>query len=142
MFEWYNNYSYTRKNYNLNKKIHTVLNENKTTWPPPKHKIVYFALSQLLVGILRLFKVLIRTLGMKTQRHLFHSFIMTLFNYCAVIRVHKSVSGIGPLYMQDMFKKFFTNMGIRSEGCLALQRCNTFKHGTNSRCKTLEYPLK
>ena len=47
----------------LNKKIHTVLNENKTTWPPPKHKIVYFALSQLLVVILRLFKVLIRTLG-------------------------------------------------------------------------------
>ena len=64
MFEWYNNYSYTRKkNKNLNKKIHTVLNETKTTWPPPKHKIVYFALSQLLVGILRLFKVLIRTLG-------------------------------------------------------------------------------
>ena len=43
--------------------MHTVLNETKTTWPPPKHKIVYFALSQLLVGILRLFKVLIRTLG-------------------------------------------------------------------------------
>ena len=51
------------KNKNLNKKIHTVLNETKTTWPPPKHKIVYFALSQLLVVILRLFKVLIRTLG-------------------------------------------------------------------------------
>ena len=47
----------------LNKKIHTVLNKTKTTWPPPKHKIVYFALSQLLVGILRLFKVLIRTLA-------------------------------------------------------------------------------
>ena len=39
MFEWYNNYSYTRKkNKNFNKKIHTVLNETKTTWPPPKHK--------------------------------------------------------------------------------------------------------
>ena len=62
MFEWYNNYCYTRKK-NLNKKIHTVLNETKTTWPPPKHKIVYFALSQLLVGILRLFKVLIMTFG-------------------------------------------------------------------------------
>ena len=50
MFEWYNNYSYTsKKNKNLNKKIHTVLNETKTTWSPPKHKIVYFALSQLLV---------------------------------------------------------------------------------------------
>ena len=31
---------------------------------PPNHKIVYFVLSQLLVGIfLRLFKMLIRTLG-------------------------------------------------------------------------------
>ena len=47
---------------NLNKKIHTVLNETKQHGPP-KNKIVYFALSQLLVGILRLFKVLIRTLG-------------------------------------------------------------------------------
>ena len=43
----------------------------------PKHKIVYFALSQLLVGILRLFKVLIRTLGqgahilMLFDQHLF-----------------------------------------------------------------------
>ena len=42
-----------------------VLNEIKTTWPPPQHKILYFALSQLLVGILRLFKVLIRTLGQR-----------------------------------------------------------------------------
>ena len=33
------------------------------TWPPPKHKIVYLTLSQLLDGILRVFKVLIRTLG-------------------------------------------------------------------------------
>ena len=40
-----------------------MLNEIKTTWPPPKHKILYFALSQLLVGIFTLFKVLIRTLG-------------------------------------------------------------------------------
>ena len=30
---------------------------------PRNTQIVYFALSQLLVGILRLFKVLIRTLG-------------------------------------------------------------------------------
>ena len=36
------------KNKKLKKKIHTVLNEIKTTWPPPKHKILYFALSQLL----------------------------------------------------------------------------------------------
>ena len=43
------------KNKNLDKKIHTVLNETKTTWPPPKHKIVYFAFSQLLVRSLRLF---------------------------------------------------------------------------------------
>ena len=126
-----------------------------------------------------------KTLNEDSKTLLFHSFIMTLFNYCAVvwyfcdyqsakcieklqlralrlvyndfkstyetlrlkagkclvyvqrlrcilIEVHKSVGGIGPLYMQDMFKKKVTNMGIRSEGCLALQRCNTFKHGTNS----------
>ena len=40
-----------------------VLNEIKTTWPPPKHKIVYLELSQLLDGILRLFMLLIRILG-------------------------------------------------------------------------------
>ena len=63
MFEWYL-FLYQKKNRNLHKKfIRCSKNETEITWPPPKHKIVYFALSQLLVVILRLFKVLIRTLG-------------------------------------------------------------------------------
>ena len=64
MFEWYNNYSYTRKKIKIwIKKFIRCSMRLKQQGPPPKHKIVYFALSQLLVVILRLFKVLIRTLG-------------------------------------------------------------------------------
>ena len=60
-----------------------MLNETKTTWPPPKHKIVYFALSQLLVGILRLFKVLIRTLGQGAHIGINYDVILSTFIfYC------------------------------------------------------------
>ena len=126
-----------------------------------------------------------RTLNQESKTMLFHSFIMALFNYCAVVwhfcdlqnakcieklqfralryifndfkssyeclrakaskslvyvqrlrhvltEVYKSVNGLGPSYMTNMFVQKIIKYDTRNALCLKIPRCNTVKYGLNS----------